>query len=169
MQPLDLIPPHDYDGIFLQGLLPEMKAMDFRQKIIFKRRIYEVLGEIFDNSSQASSTTNSSIPAQSYNTATSSSSGVQSPLQGVNPSDLNMLRRLNTLLQDPSTTLNTSTPARSASISSTVLSSPATPSNSVPVAKIGATTRSANMSRGRLMNANVVIPSQNVKEEPEGN
>ena len=56
---MDLIPQHDYDGIFLQGLLPEMKAMDFRQKIIFKRRIYEVLGEIFDNNStQASSTTN---------------------------------------------------------------------------------------------------------------
>ncbi|KAM7355496.1 uncharacterized protein ACRADG_001527 [Cochliomyia hominivorax] len=170
-KPLDLLPQHDYDGIFLQGLLPEMKAMDFRQKIIFKRRIYEVLGEIFDNSSQATSTTN--------NNATSSSSSVNTPvinpLQGVNTADLNMLRRLNTLLQDPSTLHhhnNTSTPARSASISSTVLSSPATPStNSVPIAKIGATTRSsANMTtRGRLVNANVVIPSQNVKEEPEGN
>lgn len=153
---MDLLPQHDYDGIFLQGLLPEMKAMDFHQKIIFKRRIYEVMGEIFDNSSQASSTTNT-VP-HSVNPT--------SAMAVVNPSDLSMLRRLNNMLQDPT---STSTP-RSSSITSTVLSSPATPSTGlVPIAKIGATTRSSAMTRVRMVNANVVIPSQNVKEEPEAN
>ncbi|XP_017109494.2 uncharacterized protein [Drosophila bipectinata] len=40
--------PHiDFDDVFLKGLLPEMKVMDFYQKLYFKRRVYEVLSEIF--------------------------------------------------------------------------------------------------------------------------
>nr|XP_036214174.1 uncharacterized protein LOC106620174 [Bactrocera oleae] len=55
-QPSELCTPDpDFDAAFLQGLLPEMKAMDFRQKIIFKKRIYEVIGEIFENTAHASS------------------------------------------------------------------------------------------------------------------
>ena len=151
-----------------------MKAMDFRQKILFKRRIYEVLGEIFDNSTQATSTS-------SFNPSTSASGLANAlPLMVVNPSDLNMLRRLNNILQDHSASngsssscQNTSsTPARSASISSTVNSTHPSPSSiTVPIGKIGATTRSSsNVARVRLVNPNVVvIPAQNVKEEPETN
>lgn len=57
-QPSELCTPDpDFDAAFLQGLLPEMKVMDFRQKIIFKKRIYEVIGEIFEGTAHASSTT----------------------------------------------------------------------------------------------------------------
>ncbi|XP_018803142.1 PREDICTED: uncharacterized protein LOC108977739 [Bactrocera latifrons] len=56
-QPSELCTPDpDFDAAFLQGLLPEMKAMDFRQKIIFKKRIYEVIGEIFESTTHSSST-----------------------------------------------------------------------------------------------------------------
>ncbi|XP_061386440.1 uncharacterized protein LOC133321368 [Musca vetustissima] len=182
VKPVEIVPPHDYDNIFLQGLLPEMKAMDFRQKILFKRRIYEVLSEIFDNSSsQATSTTNSQHHhhhQQHFSTNTS-------PIAMVNSSDLNMLRRLNHLLQDPSastsTTANNSTlqtPApltpRSVNISNGVLAaSPNTPTT-VPIAKIGATTRSsaANVTRLRMVssgNGVLVGPPAAVKEEPDTN
>ncbi|CAD7005877.1 unnamed protein product [Ceratitis capitata] len=54
-QPSELCQPEqDFDAAFLKGLLPEMKAMDFRQKIIFKKRIYEVIGEIFESTSTQS-------------------------------------------------------------------------------------------------------------------
>ncbi|XP_011178895.1 uncharacterized protein LOC105209926 [Zeugodacus cucurbitae] len=57
-QPSELCTPDpDFDAAFLQGLLPEMKAMDFRQKISFKKRIYEVIGEIFESSTHGSSIT----------------------------------------------------------------------------------------------------------------
>lgn len=169
LQPVEIVPPHDYDNIFLQGLLPEMKAMDFRQKIIFKRRIYEVLSEIFDNSSsQATSTTtnNSYHHGQHANQS--------SPIAMVNSSDLNMLRRLNNLLQDPSSasTVQTSqslTP-RCVNISSAVLASPNTPASiSVPIAKIGATTRSSAASVTRLRMVNGVTAQTAVKEEPDTN
>ncbi|XP_075162752.1 uncharacterized protein LOC142235383 [Haematobia irritans] len=169
VKPVDIVPQHDYDNIFLQGLLPEMKAMDFRQKIIFKRRIYEVLSEIFENSSsQASSTTNASTPLANGQQLMNNSLNT-SPLAMVNSSDLNMLRRLNHLLQDPSST--TPMTPRCVNISSAVLSSPNTPSSiTVPIAKIGATTRSsANITRLRMVNTNVMVSPQTVKEEPEAN
>ncbi|XP_017488356.1 PREDICTED: mediator of RNA polymerase II transcription subunit 15-like [Rhagoletis zephyria] len=68
-QPSELCTPDpDFDAAFLQGLLPEMKAMDFRQKIIFKKRIYEVIGEIFENTTAScSSARRSSQANNSYN------------------------------------------------------------------------------------------------------
>ncbi|KAH8378771.1 hypothetical protein KR009_001220 [Drosophila setifemur] len=45
----------DSDDAFLQGLRPEIKQMNFRQKLYFKRRVYELLGEIFDAGESASS------------------------------------------------------------------------------------------------------------------
>ncbi|XP_073835925.1 uncharacterized protein [Musca autumnalis] len=178
VKPVEIVPPHDYDNIFLQGLLPEMKAMDFRQKIIFKRRIYEVLSEIFDNSSsQATSTTNSThlFGQQSQ----SNQSPNTSPMAMVNSSDLNLLRRLNHLLQDPSSTTTTTAtqPApltpRCVNISSASLASPNTPSSiTVPIAKIGATTRSSAVTtRLRMVSANGMVAGGQtaVKEEPDTN
>ncbi|KAH8334753.1 hypothetical protein KR074_004682 [Drosophila pseudoananassae] len=40
-------PQVDFDNVFLKGLLPEMKVMDFYQKLYFKRRVYEIISEIF--------------------------------------------------------------------------------------------------------------------------
>ncbi|KAH8234787.1 hypothetical protein KR032_003163, partial [Drosophila birchii] len=37
----------DFDEAFLQGLRPEINQMNFTQKLFFKRRIYDLLGEIF--------------------------------------------------------------------------------------------------------------------------
>ncbi|KAH8270193.1 hypothetical protein KR018_005497 [Drosophila ironensis] len=37
----------DFDEAFLQGIRPEIKEMNFHQKLYFKRRVYELLGEIF--------------------------------------------------------------------------------------------------------------------------
>lgn len=155
-----------------------MKAMDFRQKILFKRRIYEVLTEIFDNSSQATSTTNTTqaaaalFPNQQQQQHMSNSLNT-SPIAMVNSSDLNMLRRLNNLLQDPTSTTHAPLTPRCVNISSAVLSSstPNTPSSiTVPIAKIGATTRSsANITRLRMVNANVMVSPQTVKEEPDTN
>lgn len=143
-----------------------MKAMDFKQKLVFKKRVYEVLSEIFDGAQSATSTT-----TQSY---VENGNHASSPIAVVNSTDLNMLRRLSTLLQEPTSTPNVSSTPRSLSISSTtttVQSSPATPStmSGGALAKIGATTR-AHSNRGRFSSVNTVLPAQNVKEEPtEGN
>ncbi|XP_016965001.1 uncharacterized protein LOC108034579 [Drosophila biarmipes] len=45
----------DFDDAFLQGLRPEIKHMNFHQKLYFKRRVYELLGEIFHSDESASS------------------------------------------------------------------------------------------------------------------
>ncbi|XP_017022926.1 uncharacterized protein [Drosophila kikkawai] len=37
----------NFDAAFLQGLLPEIERMNFNQKLHFKRRVYDLLGEIF--------------------------------------------------------------------------------------------------------------------------
>ncbi|KAH8391475.1 hypothetical protein KR200_000735 [Drosophila serrata] len=37
----------DFDDAFLQGLRPEINQMNFTQKLFFKRRVYDLLGEIF--------------------------------------------------------------------------------------------------------------------------
>ncbi|XP_013105366.1 uncharacterized protein LOC106085599 [Stomoxys calcitrans] len=168
VKPVEVVPQHDYDNIFLQGLLPEMKAMDFRQKIIFKRRIYEVLSEIFDHSSSQATSTTTSTPLGNGQQQMLNSLNT-SPLAVVNSSDLNMLRRLNHLLQDPTST--TPMTPRCVNISSAVLSNPNTTSSiTVPIAKIGATTRSsANITRLRMVNTNVMVSPQTVKEEPDTN
>ncbi|KAL9910314.1 uncharacterized protein ACN427_005041 [Glossina fuscipes fuscipes] len=173
IKPLDVLPQSDYDGIFLQGLLPEMKAMDFKQKILFKRRIYEVLGEIFDTST-SSNTISATSPAHASNrnqNLTSTTAFSPSALTVVHASDLNMLRRLRNLLQD-SNEVPSSTPARQDGISSTVHAVPAMPSNilHIPATKIGATTRSsANLMRVRLNNNNTISSNQTVKQEPYPN
>jgi len=46
----------DFDDAFLQGLRPEIKHMNFHQKLYFKRRVYDLLGEIFHSEQSASST-----------------------------------------------------------------------------------------------------------------
>jgi len=52
----DIKPPViDFDDAFLQGLRPEMNHMNFHQKLYFKRRVYELLGDIFDERDRASS------------------------------------------------------------------------------------------------------------------
>ncbi|KAH8364226.1 hypothetical protein KR084_004357 [Drosophila pseudotakahashii] len=48
-------PITDFDDAFLQGLRPEIKHMNFHQKLYFKRRVYELLGEIFHSEESASS------------------------------------------------------------------------------------------------------------------
>lgn len=48
-------PALDFDDAFLQGLRPEMNHMNFHQKLYFKRRVYELLGEIFEDRDRASS------------------------------------------------------------------------------------------------------------------
>ncbi|TDG44106.1 hypothetical protein AWZ03_009481 [Drosophila navojoa] len=45
----------DFDDAFLQGLRPEMNHMDFHQKLYFKRRVYELLSEIFEGGTKANS------------------------------------------------------------------------------------------------------------------
>lgn len=51
-----------------------MKHMNFHQKLYFKRRVYELLGEIFDGSSSSQTAyTNGQTPA----TATSNSSAAR--------------------------------------------------------------------------------------------
>jgi len=45
----------DFDDAFLQGLRPEMNHMNFHQKLFFKRRVYDLLGEIFEDRNRASS------------------------------------------------------------------------------------------------------------------
>ncbi|XP_022211249.1 uncharacterized protein LOC111066728 [Drosophila obscura] len=41
-------PAINSDDAFLHGIRPEMEQMTFRQKLYFKRRVYALLGEIFD-------------------------------------------------------------------------------------------------------------------------
>ncbi|KAL7731617.1 hypothetical protein ACLKA6_007970 [Drosophila palustris] len=48
-------PAMDFDDAFLQGLRPEMNHMNFHQKLYFKRRVYELLGEIFEDRDRSSS------------------------------------------------------------------------------------------------------------------
>lgn len=61
----------DFDDAFLQGLRPEMKHMNFHQKLFFKRRVYELLGEIFDGSScQQQPYVNGQTPATATTTTT---------------------------------------------------------------------------------------------------
>ncbi|KAH8261270.1 hypothetical protein KR044_006079, partial [Drosophila immigrans] len=48
--PVETKPSLDFDDAFLQGLRPEMKHMNFHQKLYFKRRVYELLGAIFEES-----------------------------------------------------------------------------------------------------------------------
>ncbi|EDW70729.1 uncharacterized protein [Drosophila virilis] len=72
--PADVKPPvMDFDDAFLQGLRPEMKHMNFHQKLFFKRRVYELLSDIFEGGENASSqprtngqagATNSPLPLQ---------------------------------------------------------------------------------------------------------
>ncbi|XP_016994430.3 uncharacterized protein [Drosophila takahashii] len=52
---VEATPVMDFDDAFLQGLRPEIKHMDFHQKLYFKRRVYELLGEIFHSEESASS------------------------------------------------------------------------------------------------------------------
>lgn len=63
----------DFDDAFLQGLRPEMNHMNFHQKLYFKRRVYELLSEIFEGDEKADSQrrtnglaepNNSTIPVQ---------------------------------------------------------------------------------------------------------
>lgn len=61
----------DFDDAFLQGLRPEMKHMNFHQKLFFKRRVYELLGEIFDGSS-CQTYTNGQTPATAAVSSTAS-------------------------------------------------------------------------------------------------
>ncbi|XP_017039457.1 transcription factor Adf-1 [Drosophila ficusphila] len=50
----DAVPVMDFDDAFLQGLRPEIKHMNFHQKLYFKRRVYELLSEIFHSEESAS-------------------------------------------------------------------------------------------------------------------
>nr|NP_648703.4 uncharacterized protein Dmel_CG3919, isoform B [Drosophila melanogaster]AAF49740.3 uncharacterized protein Dmel_CG3919, isoform B [Drosophila melanogaster] len=53
---IEALPIMDFDDAFLQGLRPEIKHMNFHQKLYFKRRVYDLLGEIFHSEQSASST-----------------------------------------------------------------------------------------------------------------
>ncbi|XP_068149803.1 probable serine/threonine-protein kinase mps1 isoform X1 [Drosophila tropicalis] len=44
----------DFDDAFLQSLRPEIKHMNFHQKLYFKRRVYDLLGEILQNNEEPS-------------------------------------------------------------------------------------------------------------------
>ncbi|XP_037721723.1 uncharacterized protein LOC119554761 [Drosophila subpulchrella] len=58
-------PTMDFDDAFLQGLRPEIQHMNFHQKLYFKRRVYELLGEIFHSDEPASPKVNGTLPATS--------------------------------------------------------------------------------------------------------
>lgn len=53
-------PTPDYDFLFLKGLLPELRAMNHRQKLRFKCEVYKVVNDIMGDSSSPSRAT--SIP-----------------------------------------------------------------------------------------------------------
>lgn len=79
-------PSIDFDDAFLQGLRPEIKHMNFHQKLYFKRRVYELLGEIFESGDSLSSTHHNQsflrrqLPPEKANGAMSASSP-SNPLQ----------------------------------------------------------------------------------------
>nr|XP_039149813.1 uncharacterized protein LOC27207139 isoform X3 [Drosophila simulans] len=92
--------PMDFDDAFLHGLRPEIKHMNFSQKLYFKRRVYDLLGEIFHSEESASPT----HPAQPH------------PRENVNgtlsttscPSPANPLQHLGLTLQLPKRVANAS-------------------------------------------------------------
>ncbi|XP_017068243.1 uncharacterized protein LOC108105953 [Drosophila eugracilis] len=59
---IDASPIMDFDDAFLQGLRPEIKHMNFHQKLYFKRRVYELLGEIFHSEESGSSSQPTQLP-----------------------------------------------------------------------------------------------------------
>ncbi|XP_033157832.1 uncharacterized protein LOC117139550 isoform X1 [Drosophila mauritiana] len=93
-------PIMDFDDAFLHGLRPEIKHMNFRQKLYFKRRVYDLLGEVFHSEESASPTN----PAQPH------------PRENVNgtlsttscPSPANPLQHLGLMLQLPKRVANAS-------------------------------------------------------------
>ncbi|KAI8037737.1 uncharacterized protein LOC128259681 [Drosophila gunungcola] len=88
----------DFDDAFLQGLRPEIKHMNFHQKLYFKRRVYELLGEIF-HSEEAASTSQPPQPhfPEKVNGKLSATSTSSAP----SPSSSNPLQHLGLTLQLP--------------------------------------------------------------------
>ncbi|XP_037930153.1 uncharacterized protein LOC119664854, partial [Teleopsis dalmanni] len=158
IKPAELSTDTDFDAIFLQGLLPEMKAMDFRQKIQFKRRIYEVIGEIFENAPHTTSTSTNAVASTSNKispTTTSQLNSVNIPQPSVNNSDLSVLRQLSRLIQNAEHSVNNVTVPKSVpSISSTVRSN--TPATATVAVHRGAVTRSGSS----LLRVTMVNPQQ---------
>lgn len=170
----------DFDAKFLQGLLPEVKAMNFHQKLQFKRRIYEVIGEIFENNSSSGNCKNSaqqcySPTMQQHHLQTASEMQafdvVPNAMTVINPQDLAMIRRLNSLLHSPNTTIAsaasstvTAVPKNVASISSTVRTTP--PSNNATTHRGALTRSSSNSLRVNTLNSTPMpITSTQVKQE----
>ncbi|EDW94495.1 uncharacterized protein LOC6534097 [Drosophila yakuba] len=91
---IEALPIMDFDDAFLQGLRPEIKHMNFHQKLYFKRRVYDLLGEIFHSEESASS----SHPAQPH-----SKEKVNGTLSTTtsSPSPANPLQHLGLMLQLP--------------------------------------------------------------------
>ncbi|KAH8392605.1 hypothetical protein KR215_011349 [Drosophila sulfurigaster] len=69
-------PMIDFDDAFLQGLRPEMNHMNFHQKLYFKRRVYELLGSIFEENEPPNNNMNQ-VHSNGHQTATPSPNALQ--------------------------------------------------------------------------------------------
>ncbi|SPP76082.1 uncharacterized protein LOC117580347 [Drosophila guanche] len=67
-------PSINSDDAFLHGIRPEMEQMNFRQKLCFKRRVYALLGEIFDSTEAAQISDHQMAARSNDNEAISTSS-----------------------------------------------------------------------------------------------
>ncbi|XP_053956263.1 uncharacterized protein LOC128861910 [Anastrepha ludens] len=164
-------PDTDFDAVFLQGLLPEMKAMDFRQKIIFKKRIYEVIGDIFDstpnnNATHGTSITNSNgtSPCNGYvpnhmNGYTVNDNG-RAPTPATSPSTSSYISPLNTLnnaSSAPTTVVNATDLALLRRLSS-LLQSPTVASSSNAMTALPKNVASMSSAANRLTTASNAAP-----------
>ncbi|KAH8296780.1 hypothetical protein KR054_011123 [Drosophila jambulina] len=78
--------PLDFDEAFLLGLRPEINQMNFTEKLYFKRRVYDLLGEIFANE-RATPNANSEVVNESV-----SAPSISTPMQQRFGSQLQMPR-----------------------------------------------------------------------------
>ncbi|XP_037939270.1 uncharacterized protein LOC119672322 [Teleopsis dalmanni] len=84
------LPVADIDVKFLDTLLPDMKIMNARQKIIFKRKIYQSLEEVFD--------ANSDFPNINY--ATRPNSNFQETLNNIRKLSETDLQQVNAFIKN---------------------------------------------------------------------
>ncbi|XP_067644201.1 ataxin-2 homolog [Eurosta solidaginis] len=164
-QPSELCTPDpDFDATFLQGLLPEMKAMDFRQKILFKKRIYEVIGEIFEG---ASHTTSSSRRTSQHNTNFNGNSCVSPLVNGYAATYMDSCTPNEKSQAHTPTPTHTATPTPTPSPNASGYASPLhvfnvatiASTNTVPVAAVNAADLALIRRLGTLLQSPAVVSS----------
>lgn len=67
--------PNENDMRFLEALLPDMALMNTRQKIVFKRKIYQTLEEVFENSNDFPNTERNKMDHANLNKVSMSPQG----------------------------------------------------------------------------------------------